>query len=54
MSIQNLPEEFEELDFLIEEEGWNEYDLQDGSRIRARVFLKKINRDPQRSQQLSF
>jgi hypothetical protein len=46
MSRSNISNEFEELDFLIEEEGWNEHELADGSRIKARTFLKKIIRDP--------
>jgi hypothetical protein len=49
MSAQppSLPSDFEELDFVIEEEVWNEYELVDNSRIKARIFLNKIMRHPQ-------
>lgn len=41
-----LPDEFEELDFILEEENWNEYELDDNSRIKARTILRKIYTDP--------
>ncbi len=41
-----LPDDFEELDFTIEEEHWNEYELNDGSRIKSRMILQKITADP--------
>ena len=50
----NLPDDFEELEFEIEEENWNDYELSDGSRLKARMFLKKIIRDPNKPKQFSF
>lgn len=41
-----LPDDFEELDFEVVEEHWNEYDLSDENRIKGRIFLKKLVRDP--------
>jgi len=41
-----LPIDFEELDFEIGEEHWNEYNLPDGTRIKGRIFLTKLIRDP--------
>lgn len=41
-----LPIDFEELDFEIAEEHWNEYSLPDGTRIKGRIFLTKVIRDP--------
>ena len=41
-----LPDEFEDLDFTIVEENWNEYELQNGDRIKARIILHKLVRDP--------
>lgn len=40
------PDEFEDLDFEIVNESWNEYELNDGVTIRARTILKKIVVDP--------
>jgi hypothetical protein len=54
MSIQQYPEDFEELDFSIEEEHWNEYELSDNSRIKARTFLKKIVRNPNNPEEMAF
>jgi len=50
----NIPPDFEELDFEILEEHWNEYDLSDGSRIKARTLLKKVIMDPNNTDNLSF
>jgi len=41
-----MPDDFEELDFEVVEEHWNEYELPDGTRIHGRIFLKKLVRDP--------
>lgn len=41
-----IPDEFEDLDFIIIEEQWNEYELQDNSRIKARSILQKIFGNP--------
>jgi hypothetical protein len=41
-----LPDEFEDLDFEIVQENWNEYELHGGDRIKGRIFLHKIVRDP--------
>ncbi len=49
-----LPDDFEEMDFSVEEENWNEYELGDGSRIKARIVLKKILRDPNNPKNFSF
>ena len=49
-----LPQDFEEMDFIVEEEVWNEYELNDGARIKARVILKKIVRDPNNPNVMSF
>lgn len=54
MSVQQYPEDFEELDFSIEEEHWNEYELSDGSRIKARTLLKKIIRNPNTPEEMAF
>ena len=40
------PNDFEELDFEIVEEHWNEYEFPDGNRMKGRVFLTKLIRDP--------
>lgn len=49
-----LPEEFEELDFEIVNEHWNEYELSDGIRIKSRILLKKIVVDPQDPKKYAF
>jgi len=49
-----LPHDYEELDFKIEEEEWNEYELDDDVRIKGRIFLGKIMRDPNDPQKMSF
>jgi hypothetical protein len=36
------PQDFEVLDFDIEKEQWNEYELSDGNRIKARVILTRL------------
>ena len=49
-----MPEDFEELDFSIEQEEWNEYELNDGATIKGRVFLSKIIRNPYDPKDMSF
>ncbi len=49
-----LPDDFEELDFTVEEKNWNEYELADGSRIKGRLILKKIIRDPNNPNNYNF
>jgi hypothetical protein len=49
-----LPDDFEELDFDIEEESWNEYELSDNSRVRIRTILNKIMRNPNNPNEFSF
>lgn len=49
-----LPDDFEEMDFSVEDENWNEYELDDDCRIMARIILKKIIRDPNNPQNYSF
>ncbi len=38
-----MPRDFEEMEFTIENEEWNEYELKDGVRIRGRIILTKNN-----------
>jgi hypothetical protein len=41
------PDEYEELDFDVVEEHWNEYELDEGGcRLRGRLILRKIISDP--------
>jgi len=49
-----MPIDFEEMEFTIENEEWNEYELKDGARIRGRIILKKIIRDPYNPNTFSF
>lgn len=48
------PDEFEELDFEIQHEYWNEYELSDGVTIKSRILLKKIVVDPNNPNQFAF
>lgn len=41
-----MPLDFEDLDFTVQAEEWNEYELKDGATIRGRIFLSRIQRDP--------
>lgn len=43
--LSQQPRDFDELEFSIEEERWNEYELNDGARVQGRVVLTKILRD---------
>jgi hypothetical protein len=55
--VSNLryPDEFEELEFDVVEEHWNEYHLNEGNcRIRGRVILRKIISDPNNPDYLAF
>jgi hypothetical protein len=49
-----MPIDFEEMEFTIENEEWNEYELKDGARIRGRIILNKIIRDPYNPNTFSF
>jgi len=49
-----LPNDFDELDFSVEEENWNEYELNDSSRIRTRAILKKVMVDPNNPNAMAF
>jgi len=49
-----MPRDFEEMEFTIENEEWNEYELKDGARIRGRIILNKIIRDPYNPNVFSF
>ena len=49
-----LPDDFEEMEFVVEEENWNEYELDDDSKIKARIILKKIIRDPNNTKLYNF
>ena len=51
---RNLPDEFEEHDFSIDQENWSEYELNDGTRIRARLIITKIMADPHNPNALMF
>jgi len=51
---EGYPDEFEELDFDIVEEGWNVYELSDGVTIKCRNFLKKIIVDPNEPNKFAF
>ncbi|MBN4046082.1 hypothetical protein JYT57_00190 [Nitrosarchaeum koreense] len=50
----NLPDDFEQLEFSVEDESWNEYELSDGTRIKARIILKRISKDPNNPKSLMF
>lgn len=54
MRKDELPDDYEELDFSLEEETWNDYELSDGNRLRARLILKKIRRDPNNPAKIAF
>jgi len=49
-----LPADYEELEFKIEEEDWNDYELADGARLKGRTILAKIMRDPNDPKKISF
>jgi len=51
---QPMPRDHEELDFSIEQEDWNRYELKDGTTIRGRIILQKVIRDPYNKNSLSF
>ena len=42
------------MEFTIEEEEWNEYELGDGVTIKGRLFLGKIIRDPNDPKKMNF
>jgi hypothetical protein len=52
--MSQLPPNFEQLDFTVEEEYWNEYELSDGSRIKGRIILQTVRRDPNNPSRLEF
>lgn len=49
-----LPDEYEELDFVVQEENWNEYELIDDSRVKARSILRKIYTDAHNPNAMMF
>jgi len=49
-----MPKDFEELEFSVEQEEWNRYDLKDGVTIRGRLFLSRIIRNPYDPKEMSF
>lgn len=49
-----MPLDFEDLDFTVQAEEWNEYELKDGATIRGRIFLSRIQRDPYDSKNLAL
>ena len=53
-SEPKLPDDFEEMEFTIEDEDWNEYELKDGARIKGRVVLQKLIRNPNSPKDYQF
>lgn len=49
-----FPHDFEDLEFSIEQEEWNEYELKDGATVKGRVFLTKIMRNPYDPKDMKF
>lgn len=49
-----LPSDYEEMEFKIEEEDWNVYELEDGVIVKGRILLAKIMRDPNNPAKMSF
>lgn len=49
-----MPRDFEEMDFTVEHEEWNEYELKDSSVIKGRIILQKIMRNPYDPKDFSF
>ncbi len=49
-----MPKDFEDLEFSVEQEEWNRYDLNDGATIRGKIFLSKIMRNPYNPTDMSF
>ena len=45
MSRPPLPGDFEDVEFEIEKEGWNTYELKDGVKIRGRVIVLRITKE---------
>jgi hypothetical protein len=45
MSITSLPGDLEDLEFEIEKEAWNTYELKDGVRIKGRIILLRLARN---------
>ena len=44
--LEAFPLDYEEMEFRVEREDWNEYELKTGVRIKARISLAKILRNP--------
>ena len=40
--MSSPPQDFEVLDFEIVEENWNEYEIGDGNRLKARLVLTRL------------
>ncbi len=51
---QPMPRDYEDMEFTIEGEDWNRYELKDGTTIRGRVILQKVIRDPYKPNNFSF
>lgn len=49
-----MPRDFEEMEFTIEKEEWNEYELKDGTVLRGRIILQKVIRNPYSPNDFSF
>jgi len=50
----SIPSDYEDMEFKVEEEDWNVYELEDGVTIKGRIFLSKIIRDPNDPTKLTF
>ena len=50
----SLPPDYEEMEFNVEDEEWNEYELEGGTVIKGRIILAKIIRDPNDATKMSF
>lgn len=46
--------DYEEMEFKVEREDWNEYELNTGARIKVRILLSQILRDPNNPKNMSF
>lgn len=51
---KSMPPDFEDLDFTVQAEEWNEYELKDGATIRGRILLTRIQRDPYDPKNFAF
>src|SRR6476659_9949324 len=45
MSSSSLPGDIEDIDFQIEKEEWNTYELKDGVKLKGRIIILRLIRD---------